>query len=197
VTTLVGTGTRGREDGPARRARLNEPNDVALMGGSLYIADTNNHAVRVLDPVTGEVSTLELAGLEAPMTMAPPGPREVLELEAVAMGAGAESLELSLSAPPGASWNLEAPNRAAATGEGGVGAGPVEGPVDPASISLPIRVAGVGRLRVQVLAHYCLEGEEGLCRAWDGELVVPVVPMGGPGDGARVEVSVPGGRDKL
>ena len=39
-------------------ARFNEPRGLAVMDGKLYVADTNNHAVRVLDPSTGLVSTL-------------------------------------------------------------------------------------------------------------------------------------------
>ena len=38
--------------------------------GKLYIADTNNHAIRVVDLATGEVSTLALRGLAAPMAVA-------------------------------------------------------------------------------------------------------------------------------
>jgi len=156
------------------------------------VADTNNHAVRALDIATGEVSTLELAGLEAPVEVVPPGPADVLELQPVALGNGRSVLELSLVAPTGSSWNLEAPNRVAAEGEGGVRASAPEGPVDPASIRLPLEVAGEGRLRVQVLAHYCREGEGGLCRAWDGELLVPVAPTARPPGRPRVEVGVGG-----
>jgi len=34
-----------------------------VAGGRLYIADTNNHAVRVAETETGEVRTLEISGL--------------------------------------------------------------------------------------------------------------------------------------
>jgi hypothetical protein len=60
VTTLVGTGDAGRRDGDARRAGLNEPNDVAFLDGRFYIADTNNHVIRVFDPRTERLSTMSL-----------------------------------------------------------------------------------------------------------------------------------------
>jgi hypothetical protein len=44
-------------------AQFHEPSDVSIAGGKLYIADTNNHAIRVADLNTLEVSTLELKGL--------------------------------------------------------------------------------------------------------------------------------------
>ncbi len=58
AATLAGDGRPGADDGPFGTARLNEPRGLAVMDGKLYVADTNNHAVRVLDPSTGLVSTL-------------------------------------------------------------------------------------------------------------------------------------------
>ena len=39
---------------------FNEPGGLSLASGKLYIADTNNHVVRVADLRTKQVSTLEL-----------------------------------------------------------------------------------------------------------------------------------------
>ena len=61
--TLLGTGEQGHRDGPGRQARFDEPSGLSIANGRLYIADTNNHCVRVADLDTGEVSTLELTGL--------------------------------------------------------------------------------------------------------------------------------------
>lgn len=58
--TLVGTGQPGSADGPAAQAQLNEPSGLALAQNKLYIADTNNHRVRVFDFASGLVSTLEV-----------------------------------------------------------------------------------------------------------------------------------------
>ena len=61
--TFLGTGEPGDMDGPGMMAQFHEPSDVSIAGGKLYIADTNNHAIRVADLNTLEVSTLELKGL--------------------------------------------------------------------------------------------------------------------------------------
>ena len=37
---------------------------VSVAGGRMYIADTNNHAIRVADLESGVVTTLELKGLK-------------------------------------------------------------------------------------------------------------------------------------
>jgi DNA-binding beta-propeller fold protein YncE len=58
VRTVSGSGKPGMKDGS--EAQFNEPTGLAWLGGNLYIADTNNHAIRVLDPKSRKVATLIL-----------------------------------------------------------------------------------------------------------------------------------------
>ena len=60
---FLGTGKPGWEDG--LKPSFNEPGglSVAAVAGKLYIADTNNHQIRVADLKTGKVRTLKLSGL--------------------------------------------------------------------------------------------------------------------------------------
>ena len=60
VVSFTGLGDTGFEDGPAREALFYEPEGLAIANGKMYIADTNNHAIRVATLSTGSVSTLEL-----------------------------------------------------------------------------------------------------------------------------------------
>ena len=60
VVSFTGLGDAGFEDGPARAALFYEPEGLAIANGKMYIADTNNHAIRVATLSTGSVSTLEL-----------------------------------------------------------------------------------------------------------------------------------------
>ena len=56
ISTIAGTGEFGfgGDGGPATAARLDGPTGVAVDGtGNLYIADFNNHRIRVLSPMTG------------------------------------------------------------------------------------------------------------------------------------------------
>lgn len=63
VTTLAGSGQPGHLDGPPHNARFSQPGGVSVNGRTLYIADTNNHAIRTIDFDSGHVSTLTLTGL--------------------------------------------------------------------------------------------------------------------------------------
>jgi hypothetical protein len=65
VTTVAGNGTRGfsGDGGPAVAAALDRPRDVELgPDGRLYIADTNNQRVRVVDLETGVITTAAGSG---------------------------------------------------------------------------------------------------------------------------------------
>ncbi|MDC1142128.1 hypothetical protein OAU50_03480 [Planctomycetota bacterium] len=59
VSTLVGTaGSMGSADGTGAAARFNSPHCVAVdSSGNIYVADTDNHTIRIITPA-GVVSTL-------------------------------------------------------------------------------------------------------------------------------------------
>ena len=68
VKTLFGTGKPGQTDGTS--PSFYEPGGLSVANNKLYVADTNNHAVRVVDLKTKETSTLRIKGLEPPAALA-------------------------------------------------------------------------------------------------------------------------------
>jgi DNA-binding beta-propeller fold protein YncE len=60
VKTLAGTGEAGFKDGALDSAQFNEPAGLAAADGKLYVADTNNNAIRVIDLAEGIVKTLNV-----------------------------------------------------------------------------------------------------------------------------------------
>lgn len=60
VYTLVGAGLFefGHRDGPVEQARLQHPLGVHCAGNKVYVADTYNHAIRLIDLAEQKVSTL-------------------------------------------------------------------------------------------------------------------------------------------
>ena len=61
--SVFGTGESGSADGVGKDVSFFEPAGVSAYDGRLYIADTNNHVIRVADLQTMQVSTLEITGL--------------------------------------------------------------------------------------------------------------------------------------
>ena len=66
--TIAGTGKVGDEDAAdGMDATFNEPAGITAAAGKLYVADTNNHAIRVVElALPNRVSTLEIDGLTKP-----------------------------------------------------------------------------------------------------------------------------------
>ncbi len=64
ITTVAGDGTRAftGDGGPATAASLNRPSGVALFGGNLYIADTDNNVIREVNLTTGVITTVAGGG---------------------------------------------------------------------------------------------------------------------------------------
>jgi hypothetical protein len=63
--TLAGTGKPGRDDGNGAAATFNEPSGLSAANGKLYVADANNHAIRVIELAAPyRVTTLEIEGLK-------------------------------------------------------------------------------------------------------------------------------------
>jgi NHL repeat len=60
AVSWLGDGTSGYQDGKLSQTRFNEPGGLSVAGNLLFIADTNNHSIRVAHLPTGEVTTLNL-----------------------------------------------------------------------------------------------------------------------------------------
>jgi len=65
IGSIAGNGSQGYDGdgGPAAKAKLNQPFDVAIgPDGSIYFSDTFNHCIRRVDAKTGEITTVAGCG---------------------------------------------------------------------------------------------------------------------------------------
>lgn len=60
MRTLAGTGRPGHTDGPGRIAQFYEPAGISVSGDRIFVADTNNHSIRIVDAKIGITSTIRL-----------------------------------------------------------------------------------------------------------------------------------------
>jgi len=166
---------------------------LSVARGKLYVADTNNHAVRVVDLKTTEATTLKIKGLEPPAssstsaaTASTAAPNlEEIKLTPQRLRARAEgALIVDVMLPAGYHLNPSAPQRYQIAIESGaqylmLGSDPKTGmPAwrDKTLVSvrkdlrLPLRIAlnpfaaGKAELRVQLTLFYCREDNTGTCQ---------------------------------
>ncbi|QEH37247.1 Thiol-disulfide oxidoreductase YkuV [Aquisphaera giovannonii] len=64
--TVIGSGEEGLKDGGFDEARFNRPQGTFRSGDVLYVADTENHAIRAVDLKRKKVATISGDGKQAP-----------------------------------------------------------------------------------------------------------------------------------
>ena len=94
VLRIFGTGTPGLTDGPAKSAQFHSPRGLARTQNTLWVADTENHAVRAIDLESGAVRTVVGNGERGEGSSTTPAPltdttlRSPWDLEAIVNGDG-------------------------------------------------------------------------------------------------------------
>ena len=190
VKTLFGTGKPGQTDGTS--PSLYEPGGLSGANNKLYVADTNNHAVRVVDLKTKEILTLRIKGLEPPAALATvaatdsdsgPNSEEIMVASQRLRANQDGTVVIQVDLPAGYHLNPMAPQRYKVSVESGVQqVGLVSSSVTGAigrdrevketskNLRLPLRIpfrayeAGKAELRVQLTLFYCREDNTGTCR---------------------------------
>jgi thiol-disulfide isomerase/thioredoxin len=65
ILNIIGQGAAGLKDGSLTEAQFSWPQGLAVDGQTIYVADTNNHAIRKVDLAAGTVTTLAGDGHQA------------------------------------------------------------------------------------------------------------------------------------
>jgi YVTN family beta-propeller protein len=189
VSTFLGRGKPGQVDGTS--PSFYEPGGLSVANDKLYVADTNNHAVRVVDLKTKTTSTLNIKGLEPPavdLKMATdeggPNAEEIkVAPQRVRTNNKGSMIIVNIELPAGYHLNPAAPQRYRASVESGqtqLGFVPRGAPglvsrpqyVQQTSkgLKLPLTIpfetheSGPSELRVQFTAFYCREDNTGTCQ---------------------------------
>lgn len=194
VRSLFGTGKPGQADGTS--PSFYEPGGLAQANGKLYIADTNNHAIRVVDLKTERTTTLRINGLTPPAADNPPATEtaaapnaEEIKTQTQQLRTGTNAvLEINVDLPPGYHLNPVAPQRYKVSVDGGKSI-TVDEKLAASSakdLKLPLRIplnvvnTGSTNLRAQATLFYCREDNTGTCRiktlVW--QIPIEVTPNG-------------------
>lgn len=186
VKSFAGTGKPGQADGGM--PSFYEPGGLTIAGDKLYVADTNNHAVRVLDLKTKETKTLAIKGLQPPQlsqtaTAETSVNQEEIKLPEQKIRSGDGSILLNLQLPAGYHLNPSAPHRYSIS----VGDGSQLISIDSNSASrtlknvqLPVQIPfhatreGTAQVNASFTFVYCREDNTGVCRIKTLQWRVPI-----------------------
>ncbi len=172
--TFTGDGHAGFTDG--KEPRFYEPGGLSFANNKLYIADTNNHAIRVVDMKTKKVITLQIKGLKMEVSenisqsAIPPFAR-LIELPLKTLKADSEiQLTLNINLPKGYHMNPNAPLIYHIDAGSGIQVEQAHREVRSEKPELPIKIpfktASEEKstdLKVSVSFYYCREDNQGAC----------------------------------
>lgn len=184
VMTLAGDGKPGNTDSPPR---FNEPAGLHVVGDTAYVADTNNHLIRVVDLKKRTVKTLKLTGLNSPGSEMTSRPilRNVVQvaLENINLPtAGNIDFDFKIKLAKGMKIEPTSPIVYTVEGYDGTRQQVFEqfGEVYTTKITVPVqKLRTVRKLKVGIEYYPCTEGQ-GICQVksqvW--EIPVTLTPQG-------------------
>ena len=186
VKSFAGTGKPGQADGAT--PSFYEPGGLTIAGDRLYVADTNNHAIRVIDLKTKESRTLEIKGLQPPPLNQTTNTetsvnQEEIKLAAQKVRAGDGTISLNLQLPPGYHLNPSAPHRYSVSVVDGaqlISIDPNNASRTLRNVRLPVQVPihttgnGAAQLSAAFTFVYCREDNTGVCRIKTLQWRVPI-----------------------
>ena len=201
VKTLAGKG-RKEKGSSDKDGTFNEPAGISHAKGKLYVADTNNHAIRTIDLASGKVGTLAIAGLKAPS--APKvekkptfkgAAQEKVELAKLKPEKNAVKLHVSLKVPDGWKINAEAPmsywldspQEAGPADRAAFGRKKLDKPAAEFDVSVPVKGKGEDAVAVSLTYYYCEKGDDGVCKTGS---VIFSVPLSITDDGSGEPVKL-------
>lgn len=201
VKSFVGAGKPGQSDGA--KASFYEPGGLAVAGDKLFVADTNNHAIRVVDLKTKDTKTLRIKDLLPPprdeSSTAEVAPNEEeIKLSVQKLRAGDATIVIDVQLPAGYHLNPSAPHRYKVSVEGGaqlLAIDPQNAARSVKNLRLPIRVparasgTGIVELRALFTFVYCREDNTGVCRIKSLVWRVPVEVVSDASAAAEISLS--------
>ena len=199
--TFLGTGEDGWLDG--EKPLFDEPGGLSLGDGLLYIADTNNHVIRIanlaVDPADRSVSTLVLADPQGLLTRPVAGTDytgKTITLDTQTVASGESTLRLQIDLPGGYKFNEIAPFLAEFSATGGATINSDSVAVQLVAPSFPLQIplafsSGEGELQADLVIYYCEAEAESLCLIEQVRLLLPIRVESDGDDVAEMEYMIP------
>ena len=197
--TWLGTGKSGAALVPPQFA---EPAGLAIANGKLYVADTNNHRIGVVDLKSKAMTVLAIEGLQPPKptqseaAVSVPGVEQDVPPQKITAASHLD-FEIAVTLPEGFKLNPEAPVTYQLKADGDqtlIAAEHLnvreEATAEGSTIKFRVPLAaksGQAMLHLAVNYQYCRDGANGLCKLGAARYAIPVqVASGAKGSTVRL-----------
>ncbi len=180
VKTYSGTGLAGTRDGSGD-AQFTEPSGLIIVSGKMFITDTNNHLLRVLDMTSGEVKTVVIKNPEKLMANyisdKKKKPKNIIALDKLVLKQGDAKIKFNFTLPDGFKINPDAyPLIAISSPENLVEEAESEIETKNSSFELPVKIMnGSGKINLEIMIYYCETQNIGICKFKDLYFEIPVM----------------------
>ena len=164
ILTLSGNGDMGFADGVGTLARFYEPGGITIAAGKLYVADTNNDQIRVIDIKTKNTSTLVLKSLEklsAPKAIEEFQSARIFETISEVNLITLKNLQVNITLPEGYKINPDGNNFIRLYSENGIDQNI---PVTSPHITCPLNGIAAENLFCEIAVYYCSDSNNALCK---------------------------------
>lgn len=188
--TFAGTGAPALVDGDFAAASFYEPGGLDYADGKLYVADTNNHAIRIIDLAEGIVRTVEFVDPtvlmptpETPTVSLPENPfapqSDVVKISPIEVAPGEGTLVFDVRLPDGYKLNALAPFTAQTSNTSNVIIAAeyqdYQQIVPDLPVSVPVTFSeGLDELKANMTVYWCEAINETLCFVSRFTFQVPV-----------------------
>lgn len=177
VTSLYGTGKPGAAPTDGQPAFF-EPGGLAVAGGNLYVADTNNHRVMMINLATSSANEVMIDGLTAPDRPSRESETSATLVPSVVLDSQASTLTITLRAslPAGAHPSPEAPMLVKMTdGEKVLFQTTLRTDKLPVVVEVPHgSIKGLGSVTIEWRYAWCTEGNTAVCVPVRKSWLVPI-----------------------
>jgi DNA-binding beta-propeller fold protein YncE len=165
----------GFRDGDFKQAQFYEPGGICYTKGKLYIADTNNHRIRVIDLNSSEVTTLDVHGAAEVTNI-----DSLVTLPQQRCAKGPVKIHIMLNLPVGAHLNQESDVNIQLFQNAGVLS------ANPSNYSFPasggnafdvpvVLTVGKTNLSINIEYTYCTDSNTALCYRGHSRTSIPVL----------------------
>ena len=170
LVTLAGNGKPGDINGPLEQAKLNEPEGVLILNDYLYITDTNNHKLKVIDLNINEIEEFKIFGTEK-LILNNKFPIQTIALNPIEICPGETSVYFDIKLPKGFIRNKNAPSSI------------IRKDVNPERVlyidesnRVVIKLNDLSdtKINLELKVYYCLDSSYDVCFIHNKRIILPI-----------------------